>query len=199
MLDAVAEGLVHVAPVLEGALQDGFGHALEQVAGDVADEAFTGRVVENLIFALPASSNVRAAILPAPLIYGVALPEGGVSKVSVRFSVLPLEKWHAGIGLSRLRLAVLRRATFDDVGDVDLLARQPHGPDHVVQQLPGAAHKGQPLRVLVRTWSLTDETKLCVRIPSREDGVGPRLREDATPAGLHFFRENVVLEQGNLD
>jgi EamA-like transporter family len=36
-LDAVAEVLVHVAPVLEGAVQDGFGHALEQVAGDVAD------------------------------------------------------------------------------------------------------------------------------------------------------------------
>ena len=41
-------GLVHVAPVLEGALQHRLGHALEQVADDVADQPLPGGVVEHL-------------------------------------------------------------------------------------------------------------------------------------------------------
>src|SRR6202042_437383 len=47
-LDLAAEVLVHVAPVLEGALQDRFGHPVEQVADDVGDQPLAGRVVEHL-------------------------------------------------------------------------------------------------------------------------------------------------------
>jgi len=39
LLDLVAEVLVHVVPVLEGAEQHRFGHAVDQVADDVGDQA----------------------------------------------------------------------------------------------------------------------------------------------------------------
>src|SRR5262249_28043302 len=48
LLDPVAESLVHVAPVLEGALEDRLGHAAQQVADDVADQPVLGGVVQDL-------------------------------------------------------------------------------------------------------------------------------------------------------
>ena len=48
-----------------------------------------------------------------------------------------------------LRRAIARRTALDHIGDIDLLALETHGRNHVVEQLPGAAHKGQSLRVLV--------------------------------------------------
>ena len=45
LLDLVAEGLVHVLPVLEGPLQHRLGHAVEQLADDVGHQPVAGRVV----------------------------------------------------------------------------------------------------------------------------------------------------------
>src|SRR5215469_7371671 len=48
LLDLVAQVLVHVLPVLEGTLEHRLGHAVEQVACDVTDQALPGRVIEDL-------------------------------------------------------------------------------------------------------------------------------------------------------
>ena len=48
LLDLVAEVLVDVLPVLEGALEDRLGHAVEQVAGDVAGQPVAGGVVHHV-------------------------------------------------------------------------------------------------------------------------------------------------------
>src|ERR1700685_1109621 len=61
----VAEALVHVAPVLEGALQDRLGHPVEQVADDVADQPLAGRVVEHL-----ADQRARLAPVVVLLVQG---------------------------------------------------------------------------------------------------------------------------------
>ena len=45
-LDAFAEGLVHVLPVLEGALEDRRGHSVQQVADDVGHQPVARVVVQ---------------------------------------------------------------------------------------------------------------------------------------------------------
>ena len=70
---------------------------------------------------------------------------------------LPEEERRAGIGLFRLGGAIAGRTALDHVGDVDLFALQAHGRDHVVEQLPGAAHERQSLRVFVGAGAFADE------------------------------------------
>ena len=75
--------------------------------------------------------------------------------------------------------AVLRRAALDDVGDVDLGALQPHGGDHVVEKLAGAADKGQSLGIFIRSRTFADE---------HEAGVGVSVAEDDRVAALEGKR-----------
>src|SRR4029077_11152924 len=138
LLYAVAEGLVHVAPVLEGALQDGLGHALEQVAGDVADEAFTGRVVENL-------ADHGAGLAPVVVIraQGVSRTHQVAVGVPVVRPVVLAVGLRAALGVRRVHRvgrvddphrAVLAVAVHGDLGRVhrDLLVVDAHpGPVRV--------------------------------------------------------------------
>src|SRR5579871_3432186 len=80
-LDPVAEALVHVAPVTEGALQDRLGHAVEQVADDVADQPLAGSVIEDL-------ADHRSRL--APVIVGLAQSVGGTDHVAVGVPVVGL-------------------------------------------------------------------------------------------------------------
>ena len=52
---------------------------------------------------------------------------------------LPL--WPQPSTQARLWRAIRRRPALHDIGDVDLLALQPHRLNHIVQQLSGLAHK----------------------------------------------------------
>jgi hypothetical protein len=47
LLDPVTEILFHIAEILEGAFQDGFGHAVEQVADDIGDQPVPFGVVRS--------------------------------------------------------------------------------------------------------------------------------------------------------
>jgi hypothetical protein len=84
----------------------------------------------------------------------------------------------AGVGLDRFRHAILRRPAFHNIGDVNLVAAQAHGDDHVVEQLAGAADEGQTLRILIGARAFANKHEACVGIAVAEDdgvaGLGER-------------------------
>ena len=82
---------------------------------------------------------------------------------------LPHQKRRAGLALIALRRAVSRRTALDDVRNVNILTPQAHGLDHVIEQLPGAAHEGLALLVFVCARSFTNEHQLSFRVADPED------------------------------
>ena len=82
---------------------------------------------------------------------------------------LAQQKRHAGGDFVFFRRAIFRRAALHHVGDVDVVALQAHGLDHLRQQLSGAADKGNALHVFVVPGPFADEDQLGVRIAHAED------------------------------
>ncbi len=87
--------------------------------------------------------------------------------------------------LLRARVAIARRTALQDIGDVDLLALQPDGGQHAVQQLPGAADEGLTRAVLVRPRGLADQHQACLAVADPEDGLGAGLAQAAGAAAGH--------------
>jgi len=100
----------------------------------------------------------------------------------------------AGVELVGLGIAVLRRTALDDVGDVDVIARQLHRLDDVGEQLSGAADKRFALQVLVASGRLADEHQISVRIAGAPDDLRARSGKPTFLAGAGFDAERVQLE-----
>ena len=81
------------------------------------------------------------------------------------------EKRGAGFSLIAFWRAIAGRAAFHDVGDVDILAADAHGFDHVVEQLSGATDEGLALCVFVGSGAFADEHQVGVRIADAEDNL----------------------------
>src|SRR3989337_2882296 len=96
---------------------------------------------------------------------------------------LPLEVLSAGIDLPGERVAVVRRATLDDVRDEHLVAAQTDGRDQLVQEAPGRADQGARLLVLVEARRLAHEQHFGVRWAFTGDSVGAGAAEVAVRAG----------------
>ena len=78
----------------------------------------------------------------------------------------------AGIGLAvggALRAVAGFRAEFDDVGDVNLAAGQPHGLDDAVEQLAGGTDKGLAAFFLLGSRGFADENDVGLRVAGAED------------------------------
>ena len=73
---------------------------------------------------------------------------------------------NAGLDLIRLGIAVVRRAAFDDVADIDLCAFDLHALLYDVgQELACRADKGPALLVLLEPGAFTDENDRGLRVP----------------------------------
>jgi hypothetical protein len=70
---------------------------------------------------------------------------------------LPLEPAHAGGLLVWERIPISWGTAFDDVRDIHLRSIQADDLQHGVQQLPGRAHEGLTLQILLLAGALTDE------------------------------------------
>ena len=90
----------------------------------------------------------------------------------------------AGVLLHRERIAVVRRAALDDVGDIDVLALHADDRQHVVEQHARLADKGLALQVLVGAGALADEQHLGVMAADAEDDVCARLTQRAFPTAF---------------
>ena len=105
---------------------------------------------------------------------------------------LPHQKRRAGLALLALRRAIARRAALHDVRDVDLLARDPHRFDHVVEQLPGAPHEGLALRVFIGARPLADEHQLGGWIAhAKHNLLPPLLMKRAARAVAQVFADDL--------
>ena len=76
------------------------------------------------------------------------------------------------------------RTALDDVGDVHRLPLQTDHLQHIIQQLPGGAHEGYALCVLVGPGPLTDEQDLRLSASHAEHHIFPG---PAQGAGLAVF------------
>ena len=97
---------------------------------------------------------------------------------------LPPQIADAGVLFHIQRIPVLGRTALDDVGDVHRLPLQADHFQHIIQQLPGGAHEGHALCVLVGPGSLTDEQDLRLSASHAEHHIFPR---PAQGAGLAVF------------
>ena len=82
---------------------------------------------------------------------------------------LPHEEWRTGFAFFALGSTVSGRTALDDVRDVDLLAAQAHGFDHVGEELPGASDERFALLVLVGAGGFADKHQVGLRIADAED------------------------------
>jgi hypothetical protein len=78
----------------------------------------------------------------------------------------------------------------DHVADVDLLAGERHGGDHLGEELAGAADEGLALGVFVGAGAFAHEDKVGAGVADAEDGLRAFLAEAATLAAL----DEVVVE-----
>ncbi len=83
---------------------------------------------------------------------------------------LAVEVFAAVLSLGGQRRAVARRTALDGIEDVDLVAREPHGEDHLREFLAGGADERQALTVFVRTRRLAHEDQAGRRISGAKDG-----------------------------
>ena len=100
---------------------------------------------------------------------------------------LPPQIADAGVLFYIQRVPVLRRAALHHVGDVDLGAVQMDDLQHIVQQLPGPAYKGNTLLVLVLAGAFADEHDLRRLAAVPKHHMGPGVRQRAAPADATFL------------
>ena len=75
------------------------------------------------------------------------------------------------------RVAVVRRAAFDDVCDIAVVPPEVDDAQHIVQQLSGWTDKRLAGQILLLTRTLADEENLRVRGSDAEYNVVPRLAQ----------------------
>lgn len=80
------------------------------------------------------------------------------------------------------RIPVFRRAAFEDIADIDLIALIPHRLDHPGQQLAGFTDKRLPLEVFIPAWRLADKDNFCTLTSAAEDNIFSACAEGATLA-----------------
>lgn len=91
-----------------------------------------------------------------------------------------------------LGVAILGRAAFEDVGQIDVFSLKPHGDDHLVEELAGVAYEGLSLLVFVCPRGFADEHQACVGVAGSKDDLGAVLAESAALAVPEGFSD--VLE-----
>ena len=117
---------------------------------------------------------------------------------------LAYEELGAGIGFYGLWRAVGGWAALDDVSDVDLLAREAHGEDHVGEELAGFADEGQALRVFIGSGAFADEHEARGGVAGAEDdgvtaGIGERAAGAVADVGANGFKRGGALCCGDAD
>jgi hypothetical protein len=101
----------------------------------------------------------------------------------------------AGLDFVGFRQAIFRRAAFYDVADVDVLALQAHGFDHLGQQFSGAAYERESLGIFVAARAFANEDQLGFWVAVTEDDFiarGVELAAGAFAEVFADFQEGVV-------
>ena len=83
----------------------------------------------------------------------------------------------AGFDFVGLGRAIFRRTAFDNVADVDILAAETHGFDHLREQFSGAADERQALDIFIVARAFADENEFRRGAARAEYDVGALLAE----------------------
>lgn len=78
-----------------------------------------------------------------------------------------------GFNLVRLRVAVVRRAALDDIGDVNLVPRKARRSEQIVKEFARSAHERLAFLIFVEPGRLAYEHDTCVWIADPEDDLCP--------------------------
>jgi hypothetical protein len=105
---------------------------------------------------------------------------------------LAQEEWRTLLDFVSFRRAIFRRAAFDDVADVNVLALQAHRFNHLRQKFSSAANEGKALHVFIVAGAFADENELGFGIAVAEDDFIPRGMKFAACA---FTKVGTNLEQ----
>lgn len=101
--------------------------------------------------------------------YGSA-PQGD-DDLGAQYFKLTMKILAAHLSLCGARFPILRRAAFDDIADVDLFAREPHGGNHLIEQLACRPDERQALGVFVCSWPFPHEAQPAAARPPCEHRV----------------------------
>ncbi len=99
---------------------------------------------------------------------------------------LPKQKRQTGCNLVLFRSAIFRGPAFHHVRDVHVFAPQAHGGNHLIEQLPGAAHEGLTPHILVMARSLSHKNQFGLRIANTKDDIRPPVMQFAARAACQF-------------
>ena len=98
--------------------------------------------------------------------------------------------------LFRPGIAIAGRAALEDVGDEHRFARQADGQQHGVEQLPGAAHEGLALAVLLGARRFADDQPLGTGVADAEHGLRARLAQLAGRTGRDALAQRTPVDAG---
>src|SRR6185437_10643522 len=84
---------------------------------------------------------------------------------------LALQIWRATGNFIRRRYAIPRWPAFDDIGDIYLLAGQPHAGNHFCQKLARAPYKRSTRAIFGFTRPLADKEEPSLRIAFTENSL----------------------------
>ena len=100
------------------------------------------------------------------------------------------QEWRTGFAFVALWRSIAWRTALDDIRDIDLLALQSHGLDHVVEKLPSASHERFALQVFVGSGGLANEHQVRRRISHAKDNLlAPLFVQTATRAVTDIFAD----------
>src|SRR5579864_7656472 len=143
--------------------------------------------------------DVDAKVVPVPAQFSHGRVDGqkvfgrgsaeGHNYLGADGSDLPHQEGNAGFALVALRGSIPGRAALHHVGDVNIFAAQTHGRDHVVEQLPGAAHEGQALFVLVGARTFAHKHQFGMDVACAKDDVFAAFAEAAASALANVFAD----------
>src|SRR5947209_3629332 len=97
-------------------------------------------------------------------------------------SELAEQKGSAGGNFVFFRSSILGRPALNHIADIDVVAAQAHGLDHLREQLSRAAYERDALDIFVVPWTLADEDQFGFRIANSKDNISAMLVESAASA-----------------
>ena len=85
------------------------------------------------------------------------------------------QEGRACVAFLAFRRSIPRRTALHDIRDVNLPPLDPHRLEHVIEQLPSAAHEGLALLVFIGARALADKHQFGLRIPHAKNDLLPSL------------------------
>src|SRR5215469_3511431 len=154
----------------------------QKIGGMVSGHKFRAEIIE------PLAAETRYSLIRSEQRLCRACPQAA-NHLGLNDSELANEKWRTSVDFIALGQTILGRAALHHIADVNVLAAQSHGFDHLGQKLSCATDEGFSLHVFVMPGAFANEDKLRLRIADPKHDVCPALVEFAARAIADVFAD----------